>query len=725
MSSKNSTENQTENKTDNYQIKCFAFTWNNYKNTENWENIIQSFATNYCEDLFYAEEIAPTTGTEHLQGYFRLEDKKRLKTVSNLLENKVNLQKAKKCKLANFRYCSKTGLCWVFNKISGFKGFINNEQKQKIDRESKKHIRKEGKSYQTCVNLAKEGKFDSILNEYPQIYLQYENKLKALFIDVNKTQRLFLGNEYGPFFKNHFLWLWGKTGTGKSYFCNTVVELLNAFYKELSKERNQPFKPLRAYYKNKNKWWDKYTNEEIVIIEEASPESFKISAHYYKQWIDEYPFNPEIKGATLDYIRPKFIIITSNYSLKQCCSEDGKGLIYREEDYEPLNRRLMQIHLDKKLTPDWPNFHKLALYENSIDLVKYNYKNEIQDKISSMKFHDTIKEGKSLYVLYKYKRSLEDSNTLEKTPKKQKQKEEETTETIIIPTPETVIPETPKPQQQIEESSSNTTNTFEPPNLDDIFCPTPEYPTIMIWNKTDWNYTHIYCINCFKHITSGLFCKECSTIQNDIQGLAECRRCKGLFSCLVDAHCPRCTIYLKERYKHVFPESEDDLPSEPDYLYSDGQVPWYDSNNKKIKKNKIIEEQNFYIDSFNNLFYSKKQLQFIYINLLKIYKNIKIINNTLNPLKNPHDQQKINQMVLENDNLLTKFDLRKYKYYPIKRRWRTTDELSQISNENKCWYCQHHELNHCFCDGLQFKEYEEDPDHDFDIYQEQDYHDAY
>jgi len=188
----------------------------------------------------------------------------------------------------------------------------------------------------------------------------------------------------------------------------------------------------------------------------------------------------------------------------------------------------------------------------------------------------------------------------------------------------------------------------------------------MVWNKTEWNYTHIYCINCFKHISSGLFCKECSTIENDIQGLAECRRCKQLESCLVDAHCPRCTIYLKERYKHVFPESEDQLPSEPDYFYKEGKKPWYDSNNKSIKKNHIKQQSNLYFDSFNNIFYSKKHLQFIYSKLLKIYKNIKIINNTLNPLKNPYDQYEIDNIVLENENIINDYCLKHYKYYPLK-----------------------------------------------------------
>ena len=726
MTSTNSNTNQTEKQNNDYQSKCFSFTWNNYSKTINWKEMIENFATTYCEDFFYAEEEAPTTGTEHLQGYFRLSEKKRKNTVNNLLENKLHLERSKKCRLANFRYCSKTGLCWVFNKTSGFQGFINTKQKQKIDQESKKHTPKQGKSYQICVTLAKQGKFDSILNEYPQIYLQYENKLKALFIDMNKTQRLFLGNEYGPFFKNHFLWLWGKTGTGKSYYCNVVVDLLNAFYKTLSNKRNTPFKRLRVYYKNKNKWWDKYTNEEIVIIEEASPETFKTSAHYYKQWIDEYPFNPEIKGATLDYIRPKFIIITSNYTLKQCCSEDGTENTTKLEDYEPLQRRFMEIHLKDKEIPKWPNFYKLALYENTIDLVKFNYINKIDNIIENMKFSEVINHGEEYLEEYKLKRSaLKDPATpilkrkrtynnlkenIPSTPKKNKGKDPEIYS-----------------QSPLFSSPSNSNESDYPSTP----CPSPTY-TIMVWNRTDWDYTHIYCIHCFTHITSGLFCKQCSTI-NDYKEishgvkLAKCNYCFDYFTCLIDAHCPGCTTYLKKRYKHVFPNSDEILPSEPDYY--DNKHFWWDANKETIKKNHIEDVQGLLLDSFGNVFKSMKQLKFIYRQMLKIYKNVKIINNTLNPLKNPKDQETINKIVLENDNLINKYDLRCYSYYPIKRRWRTTDELSQISNNNKCYHCQMRAggiiINtECYCKNRNIENIhleQKDEDYDFDIFQEQDY----
>lgn len=734
MSSDNTASTSTAHKTtDNTQIKCFSFTWNNYQQTENWQSFIESFATEYCQTLFYSEEEAPTTKTKHLQGYFQLIDKKRLNTVNNILEKKIYLQKSKKCRLANFRYCSKTGNCWVYNKNSGFKGLINTKQKQKIEEIDNSRVKIKSKTYQNCIELAKQGKFNTILDLYPHIYLQFENKLKTIFIDINKTQRLFLGNEFGPFFKNHFLWLWGKTGTGKSYFCNTVVELINAFYKELSTKREIPFKPLKVYYKNKNKWWDKYTNEEIVVIEEASPETFKTSAHYYKQWIDEYPFNPEIKGATLDYIRPKFIIITSNYSLKQCCSNDIKLLDYKEEDYEPLNRRLEQIELTENQTVNWPDFRKLALYENSINLVKHNYSKKISETIKEMKFGEIITEGEIYYEEYKLLNNSNNNNTTPTikrkrgsynlnftitTPKKPKNKEKENNNNLIT---------------SFLSNSSTTTTTItdnENSDTDSTFPETPTF-TVMMWNKTDWNYNKIYCIHCFTRITSGLFCKDCATIKSTKNKLAKCNNCFDYFSCLIDAHCPSCTIYLKKRYKHIFPTNDEDYLSNENDNYYNNNHPWYDSNDTSIKHNKIYKQSNIYYDSFGNIFYSEKHMRFIYKKLIKIQHNVRFINNNLNPLKNPNDQKEIDKLVLEIDNIISDFDLRKYKYWPIKRRWRTTDELSQIANSNKCYACQHNLLNkdyNCFCtnnDIIRFCDEDNDEDLDFDKYQENDYINPY
>lgn len=62
-----------------------------------------------------------------------------------------------------------------------------------------------------------------------------------------------------------------------------------------------------------NKWWDGYKGEENVIIDDFDKKHDCLGYHL-KIWSDMYAFPAEIKGSTVR-IRPKKIVVTSNYSL--------------------------------------------------------------------------------------------------------------------------------------------------------------------------------------------------------------------------------------------------------------------------------------------------------------------------------------------------------------------------------------------------------------------------
>lgn len=53
-----------------------------------------------------------------------------------------------------------------------------------------------------------------------------------------------------------------------------------------------------------------------------------------KQWADHYPFKAACKGSQM-LIRPKRIIVTSNYPIEGCYEA--------KEDIEPLKRRFKEI----------------------------------------------------------------------------------------------------------------------------------------------------------------------------------------------------------------------------------------------------------------------------------------------------------------------------------------------------------------------------------------------
>ena len=129
------------------------------------------------------------------------------------------------------------------------------------------------------------------------------------------------------------LWVFGPPGIGKSYYVN------NAFP--------------GAYYKQPNKWWDGYTTQDTVIMDDFDSKSAEIS-HYLKTWTDNYIFSGEIKGGFVKLIYIRFVI-TSNYLPKNLFSSDSKLI-------EAIDRRFTFV----TVTGQFPNFTTIPIDINSI-----------------------------------------------------------------------------------------------------------------------------------------------------------------------------------------------------------------------------------------------------------------------------------------------------------------------------------------------------------------------
>lgn len=81
-----------------------------------------------------------------------------------------------------------------------------------------------------------------------------------------------------------------------------------------------------------NKWWDGYKNQEFVLIEDWD-KTHRILAHHIKIWADRYRFTGEMKGSSR-VIRPKLIVITSNYSIEEC---------FEGPDIAAIKRRFIEV----------------------------------------------------------------------------------------------------------------------------------------------------------------------------------------------------------------------------------------------------------------------------------------------------------------------------------------------------------------------------------------------
>lgn len=291
------------------QAKNWVFTLNNY--TESDENRLKELE---CEWLIFGHETAPETGTRHLQGAMSFKGKRDFNALQKLFNWHLEVMHGS-CQDSK-TYCTKEDPEHYFEK-----GIIPEPRNKKGNEANKK-------KWEDAYQAAIEGRFDDIPRD---MYLCHDRAFHRVYEEHQKDPLMDdLGDKE---LKDHFLWLWGPTGTGKSHTAREISKKLNC---------EEPF------YKQINKWWNGYSRQKVTIIEEADPKRCEHLAGYFKQWCDKWPFSGEVKCGNFPSMRPQYIIVTSNYSIQECFPE--------EQDYTPLKRRFTEHELTRRGEPfTWPN----------------------------------------------------------------------------------------------------------------------------------------------------------------------------------------------------------------------------------------------------------------------------------------------------------------------------------------------------------------------------------
>lgn len=269
-------------------MRNVCWTLNNYTNED-----AQNIAKDKCFDyVVFGFEIAPETGTPHLQGYAELAKRTEFNTVAKMY--KWHIERRKGSQQQAIEYCKKEG-----NVVERGK---KREQGHRAD-------------------------LDIVRAE------AFENGMRGVttwanFQGMKVAEKFLTYNEPARDWKPEVIWLWGKTGAGKSKKAREICGDGDTFTKNTG-----------------HKWWDGYDSHENIIIDDFRDSWWSLT--YMLALLDRYEFQVEIKGG-LRQIRAKRIVITSLYppeSMYRGVGEDIQQLIRRIESCQEILPEVPEVGL--------------------------------------------------------------------------------------------------------------------------------------------------------------------------------------------------------------------------------------------------------------------------------------------------------------------------------------------------------------------------------------------
>lgn len=246
----------------NVKATNMVVTWNNYP--ENWKEIIEDEWD--CKWFAGSPEVAKT-GTPHIQGFMGFKNARY--TFSVRKKFGIWCDKMYGRLEDNTTYCSKQHELWTCGTLPQFNSQNGTDEQDR---------------WQVAWDLAKKGDFESV-----EPALRFKHFGGMLKIHAHYQQELEDLDEYPG------VWIWGPPNTGKSTYARTLGE--------------------RIYDKPLTKWWDGYDGQDTVLMDDVGTSDGVWLGAKLKRWADKFPFPCEMKGTT-SFIRPKKIVITSNYSME-------------------------------------------------------------------------------------------------------------------------------------------------------------------------------------------------------------------------------------------------------------------------------------------------------------------------------------------------------------------------------------------------------------------------
>lgn len=311
--------------------KSYTFTLNNY--TDDEVDGFSKFEHEKLTHLYVAKEVAPSTGTPHLQGYVCFSKSYRIKGLHKLsfIFKRCHLIKSDGSPLHNKNYCFKgeqskeewetfkeKGPTWAKN-VQVVANVGNSTQGGRTDLKEFKDailsgatVRELNKEFYPCM----------------QKYRNYFQDLRKLYLKDREYPPGQPSRQRNVEVEIH----WGRPGAGKSH----LAHVQGAIKLSLASKG----------------WFDGYDDEETVVLEEFDWAKFDID--FFKDLIDVNPVLLNVKG-TSAYANWTKVILTANNDPKgwwpNASAIDREAFLDRVTDtfYYPEKSKFSK----RKATREW------------------------------------------------------------------------------------------------------------------------------------------------------------------------------------------------------------------------------------------------------------------------------------------------------------------------------------------------------------------------------------
>lgn len=274
------------------RFRRICFTVNNYTPAEYTAITVE--LANRCTWLVVGKEVAPDTGTQHLQGACIFKSPVALSTIKKIPGlTRAHIEDMRGTPAHSLIYCSKEG--------EPFQSGTMPAQGKRTDIDAAVERIQQGA---TMRELAQ---------ELGSVVVKYSRGLS--------TVKSLLTPRRDPSNPPTVYWLYGSTGTGKT---------------RCAWEFGQSLYPDSVWISSSAslQWFSSYDGQRVAIFDDFRAKG--VSFAYFLKLLDRYPLDAPIKGSDVNWA-PDIIIVTTPHDI---CTTFSKRAEHIPEDLEQLARRI-------------------------------------------------------------------------------------------------------------------------------------------------------------------------------------------------------------------------------------------------------------------------------------------------------------------------------------------------------------------------------------------------